>query len=627
MNAYTIRRIFSSILVCILFLTACKEVRETSNDALQTDPHSYARPAEAVVKHLDLDIEANFEKHIIEGTATLTIEKGENAKVLHLDAKEIGTKNIWIQDTEGNTKSASFHSDKSDPILGKDLEISLEPNTEKVIIDYMTHPHAEALKWLNPQQTAGKKHPFLLTQSQAINARTWIPIQDSPGIRFTYSAKVKVPKDLMAVMSATNPTEKSEDGVYTFKMEQPIPAYLLALAIGDLTFASLGDRTGVYAEPSMLEASTYELGEMEDMMKIAEGLYGPYQWDRYDVIVLPPSFPFGGMENPRLTFATPTIIVGDRSLTSLIAHELAHSWSGNLVTNATWNDFWLNEGFTVYFEYRIMEALKGREYSEMLAKLSFQDLEQEIEEIGKDHADTHLYLELKGKNPDDGVTSIPYDKGYYFLRLIEETVGREKFDSFLKDYFNTNAFKTMTTEKFLAHLNTTLLTPEQQVTVNIDSWVHGPGIPANHPIAKSDKFTQVETAIEAFMNKGEADKEGKKTWTTHEWLHFIRHLPEAITNEQLTDLDKAFDLTNSKNPEIQCAWYKVTLNHQYAAANDAVEAFLIRVGRRKFLTPLYKAMVKTEEGKKMAKSIYAKARPNYHPISTNTLDPIVGYTP
>jgi len=590
------------------------------------DPHSYARPSEVVVTHLHLDIRVDFEQEIIEGDARLDIKKAQNASLLRLDTKELSIKEVWTIDHEGQTKKAQFEVQDADPILGSALIVEINESILSVQVRYSTSPHAEALKWLNPQQTAGKKHPFLLTQSQAINARTWIPIQDGPGMRFTYSARVQVPPHLMAVMSATNPTERSTTGIYEFEMCQPIPAYLLALAVGDFTFKSLGPRTGVYAEPVMLEASAYELAEMEDMLRLAEGLYGPYRWDRYDVIVLPPSFPFGGMENPRLTFATPTIIVGDRSLTSLIAHELAHSWSGNLVTNATWNELWINEGFTVYFEYRIMEALKGREYSEMLAQLSLYDLKAEIAEVGDSNPDTHLYLQLEGRNPDDGVTSIPYEKGYYFLRLIANTVGRERFDAFLASYFNAHAFKSMDTPTFLSYIKEHLLTQEEEKQINIPAWIYGPGLPSNLPTPNSNRFEKVEAEIEKWKTGAAATSLASSKWTTHEWLHFIRHLPTPLTESQMIELDNAFGLTSSKNPEIQCAWYQLCLQKGYNQANEAIEAFLIRVGRRKFLSPLYKEMVKTESGTQMAMSIYTKARPNYHPISTNTIDKIVGFS-
>jgi len=609
-------------------------IPDKSSDTIESekfrvnDPHSYAVPDQAVVKHLNWSAEVDFENRQIRGIAELLIEKAPNAEKLILDTKNLSIEKIALDEDDSTT----YRLGKDDMHRGQALEISITPETEKVQIYYTTSKTAEALQWLDPVQTAGKKHPFLFTQSQAILARSWIPIQDSPGIRFTYTAEVKVPKDLLALMSAQNPVALNENGVYRFEMRQPIPAYLMALAVGKVEFEALSERTGVYAEPSVVDAAAYEFADMEKMLQTAEGMYGPYRWERYDVIVLSPSFPFGGMENPRLTFATPTILAGDRSLTSLIAHELAHSWSGNLVTNATWNDFWLNEGFTVYFEMRIMEELYGREYSEMLAQLSLQGLKEEIEDFKSQgrEKDTRLKLDLAGRNPDDGVTAIPYDKGYLFLRWLEEKVGREKFgrekfDAFLRKYFDVHAFKVMTTEAFLEYLKVNLfekndlLYPEGKVA----QWIYSPGLPEDHPKPKSDRFSHVEKAADKWLEDLPADQMPVQDWTTHEWLHFLHYLPDELSHEQMRELDAIFDLTESTNSEILSAWLEHVIRNQYTEGYNSLERFLIETGRRKFLVPLYKELMKTEAGRRMALEIYKKARPNYHYVSTNTLDEIV----
>ena len=589
------------------------------------DPHASAEKGGAVVTHLDLDIALDFGKKIISGTATLTIQNPAGKPYLYLDTKDLAISAVSLLAKDQTATPATYELLAGDSILGRPLAIKIDQGTQAVQIRYATSPTAEALQWLEPNLTAGKKHPFLLTQSQAINARTWVPIQDSPGIRFTYNAKVTVPPALLAIMSAENPRERNAEGVYTFEMEQPIPAYLLALAVGDLVYQEVGPRTGVYADPGVLAAAVYEFGEMEEMMTIAEKLYGPYAWEQYDVVVLPPSFPFGGMENPRLTFATPTVLAGDRSLVSLIAHELAHSWSGNFVTNATWDDFWVNEGFTVYFEYRIMEELKGREYSEMLAMISHQDLEEAINDL--DRKDTHLKLGLHGRHPDDGMTSIAYDKGYYFLRLIEETVGRETFDVFLKAYFTENAFKVMDTERFLERLDRELLKdhPDLKAKLDIDLWVYGPGIPANCPKAETPLFKRVESAMADWLAGKSLATLPTEGWNTHQWLYFLRSLEDGTTPAQMAALDAAYHFTQSGNTEIQCEWYKHAVRHGYEPAYAAMEGFLTSVGRRKFLTPLYREMMETEASKKMALAIYQKARPTYHPISYMTIDGIVGW--
>lgn len=582
------------------------------------DVHSFARPEEVIMNHLDLDIKVDFDKKVISGKASIGIDNKTGADSIHLDTQDLTIEKVTLD----NEQATQFTLGKKVKHLGSDLAIAIKPETKTVTIHYQSSPQAEALQWLNPQQTAGKKYPFLFTQSQAILARSWVPCQDSPGIRFTYTATVQVPKDLLALMSASNPTEKNATGSYQFKMEQKIPAYLLALSVGDVAFKSLGKRTGVYAEPATLEKATYEFGETEQMLESAEKLYGAYAWDRYDLLVLPPSFPFGGMENPRLTFATPTILAGDRSLTSLVAHELAHSWSGNLVTNMTWNDFWLNEGFTVYFERRIMEALYGKSYADMLALLGYQDLMETVEELGKTSDDTKLKLNLEGRSPDDGVSDIAYEKGYFLLRLIEENVGRERWDAFVKGYFKTYAFRSMNTEDFLIYLQDKLLKNDKALIdkIGLEKWVYQPGIPDNCPKVVSERFIAVEKQAAAF-EKGQSSKTlVTKGWSSHEWLHFVRNLPTKLSLTQMTDLDQAFHFTQSGNSEVLSAWLLHVVNNQYAPGYLALETFLVQVGRRKFLIPLYKALLQTPEGKQRAKDIYQKARPNYHYVAVSTID-------
>jgi aminopeptidase N len=433
---------------------------------------------------------------------------------------------------------------------------------------------------------------------------------------------VKVPQGLMALMSAENPQSISADGTYSFKMDQPIPSYLMALAVGDVQFRPIGDRTGVYAIPSLIDAAANEFSDMQAMVDAAEKLYGPYVWGRYDLLILPPAFPFGGMENPKLTFATPTIIAGDKSLVSLVAHELAHSWSGNLVTNSTWDDFWLNEGFTVYFEQRIMEAVYGRERAEMLAQLSRQDLDATLTEISASAhpEDTRLKLALEGRSPDDGMTDIAYNKGYFFLRLIEETAGRDKFDAFIKSYFDTHKFQVMDTERFLEYLRANLVTPEMERQINIQAWVYGEGLPANAPVVESNELSQVDKLREQW-EKGEAKiaELPWERWSYQERYRFISNFSEVVTAKQMQTLDAHFAISATGNNEVLFAWLEQAIRKNYTPAYDELEKFLTSVGRRKFVAPLYEAMVATNQIQ-LAKSIYAKARPGYHAVTVGTVD-------
>ena len=582
------------------------------------DIHSFARPDEAVVRHLELDLDVDFEGQRLAGSAKLHIDVKDGAKELVLDINGLTVDRVTL----GDGSAAQFTVGEARPHLGSPLTITLRAGTAWVKVDYASAPDAAAVQWLTPGQTAGGKHPFLFTQSQAIMARTWVPCQDSPGVRMTYEATVRVPKGLMAIMSAENATELSPEGVYRFRMPQPIPSYLLALAVGDLEFRSLSHNSGVWAEKPMIDASAWELADTPKMIEAAEKIYGPYRWGQYDVLVLPPSFPFGGMENPRLTFATPTILAGDRSLVNLVAHELAHSWSGNLVTNATWNDFWLNEGFTVYFERRIMEAVAGRDYSEMLALLGYQDFEEAVGELPA--RDTHLFFDLEGRDPDEGATKLPYEKGYFLLRLIEETVGREAWDAFLREYFDRHAFQSMTTEAFLAELRSKLLSkiPGSEERIALEQWVYSPGIPENAPQVHSDAFVRVEQQVKAFDGGTPAAQLATQNWSTHEWIHFLRHLPK-LSPERMAALDAAFHFTSSGNSEILHEWLMRSIEQKYEPAYDALEKFLLRQGRRKFLKPLYQKLAETPEGMERAKKIYAKARPMYHSVSYRTIDQIV----
>jgi leukotriene A-4 hydrolase/aminopeptidase len=588
------------------------------------DQYSYARPNEAVIKHLDLDIEVNFRNKKITGKATFQIENKTGTDKIFFDTKHLDIEKVTLGKGDQPTDFALVGYEE---YLGRKLEVSIEPYTRTINIFYSTRPEAMALQWLNPEQTAGKVHPYLFTQSEPTYARSWIPIQDSPGIRITYNAKVKVPKDLVAVMSATNPQERNDEGVYSFKMEHPIPGYLIAMAVGDLVFKPLGERTGVYTERELIDAAVYEFGELEEMLAIVEGLYGAYRWGRYDLIVLPPSFPFGGMENPMLTFVTPTLIAGDRSLVSVVAHELAHSWSGNLVTNATWNDFWINEGFTVYLERRIMEVLYGKSYTEMLALLGYQDLQYTINLLGNHDPDTYLELQLNGRDPDEALTDIAYEKGALFLKTAENEVGRKRWDKFLRTYFDRFAFQSMSSKQFVKYFNQHLIQGDTVLgeKIKIDKWVYGPGIPDNHPPIKSERFIAVDGEISKWVAGAKATDLIVEKWTTHEWLHFLRHLPNRILKTRMSDLDNTFMLTQSGNSEILCAWFIHVIRNEHHPSYIALEDFLVRVGRRKFLSPLYKELSKTAENKKRGLAIYKRARPNYHLISAITIDGILGW--
>jgi leukotriene-A4 hydrolase len=615
--------ILSGLLIITLF--ACnrqkKEEQSKNNSTMTTrDPHSYARPEEAVVTHLSLNLDIDFDKHIFKGVAVLSIKIFNDAKQIILDTRDLKIEKI----TNDAGIPLQFELGKKDQFLGEALTIQIQ-DEKTISVFYSTSDSAAAVQWLTAEQTAGKTADFMFTQSQAILARTWVPIQDSPGIRFTYDAKVTVPANMMALMSAENPQTKNSNGTYSFNMPQPVPAYLLALVAGDVVFKSIDSRSGVYAESVTIDKAVNEFADLPKMISAAENLYGKYEWGRYDLIILPPSFPFGGMENPRLTFATPTILAGDRSLTTLVAHELAHSWSGNLVTNATWNDFWMNEGFTVYFENRIMEALYGKDYTDMQKVLGFEDLKSTMAELGETSNDTRLKLILDNRDPDDGMNDIAYEKGHCLLLLIEKTVGREKFDRFLKSYFQRHAFKTISTEQFLKEYDEELIEGNKALadSIRIEDWIYKPGLPSNFLMTVSQKFIQVEKQAKDWINGKPAKELSTQNYSTYEWLRFIGNLPSTISHERMLELDDAFHFSETGNSEILFAWLELAIKNNYKEAYPALKQFLINVGRRKFVKPLFMEMVKTPEGKKMAKEIFAVARPNYHSITAKTIEDIL----
>jgi leukotriene-A4 hydrolase len=573
------------------------------------DIHSFSNPQQICVKHFNLDLKVRFDRRSVQGAVILTVRRRDPKG----DKLVLDTRLLQIDEAQWSTDGSTFHEAQFelgvvDSILGRPLSIHLPRDANFVRINYSSDPLASGLQWLTPEQTAGKLYPFMFSQSQAIHARSWIPLQDTPGVHVTFDAKVHAPRELTAVMGAA----KLSTGV--FRMEHPIPSYLIGIAVGDLAFQATGNRSGVYAERPVVARAAKEFEDTEDMIEAAERLFGPYRWGRYDLLVMPPSFPFGGMENPCLTFATPTILAGDKSLVSLVSHELAHSWSGNLVTNATWRDFWLNEGFTTYFERRIVEAVYGREREEMEAALGFQDLEGEIKSLPA--KDTILHIDLTGRDPDDGATHVPYEKGALFLRSLEEKYGRVRFDTFLKRYFDHFAFRSITTAEAIEYMKRNL-----DPMLDADAWIYQPGLPSDAPHPTSEALDNVDAAAGEWLKAGRfpvAD-----AWSTHEWVRFLRALPELLTLEQMRAFDRTYSLTASGNNEILQQWLLMSVRNDYTPANGKLEDFLTTTGRRKYIKPLYEESAKNPKRRERAIQIYETARLGYHPITQSTIDSIL----
>ena len=601
------------------------------------DIHSYAQPEIARVKHVALDLAADFDTGVLAGTAALDIQGVQGANEIILDVRNLDLKGV----TDASGRPLQYETGDNDALLGQPLTIRFPAltagETRRIVIAYATRPDAAALQWLTPAQTAGGQQPYMFSQGQAILTRTWVPTQDSPGIRQTWDARIVAPSELKVVMSGEGLGQSEPAGAgrtaWRYRMSNPVPPYLIAIGVGDVAFQSIDERTGVWTEPSMLAAAHKELIPTAEMVDVAEALYGPYRWGRYDILVLPPSFPFGGMENPRLTFATPTIIAGDQSLVSLVAHELAHSWSGNLVTNATWADFWLNEGFTVYFENRIMEQLYGRDRALMLQSLGWGDLQSTLADLPP--ADTRLKLDLTGRDPDEGLTDVAYEKGAAFLRTIERTVGRERFDGWLKGYFERNAFRPMTTDLFLEDIRANLIRGDAALESQLmmDAWIYQPGMPSNWRPPVSDAFAPVDAAARAvFADKGPASAVPWAGWSTQERQRFLAWRPEGLaagrdwlTDAQLVDLEAALNLREEGNAELVFAWLQIAVQHRYQPAVPTLERFLTTMGRRKFVLPLFTSLwAEGDWGRPIATRLYARARPGYHPVTTNSVDAVVG---
>jgi leukotriene-A4 hydrolase len=613
--------------LCAVFLLAAS-IAHSAEVPVQ-DSHSYANTRDFRTTHVALDLRADFERRQLTGSVDLSLERlNADARELILDTRDLTIDSVAL--TGAAPRALKFRLGSEDPILGAPLRIELPSaaGAQPVIrIVYRTSPGASGLQWLEPAQTAGKRQPFVYSQSQPVHARSWIPLQDTPAIRMTYAARIRTPPQLLAVMSAENDPNAVRDGDYSFRMPQAVPSYLLALAVGDLQFKSVGPRTGVYAEPSVVGAASDEFRDVESMLRACEQLFGPYRWGRYDLLILPPSFMWGGMENPRLSFITPTVIAGDRSLVSLIAHELAHSWSGNLVTNANWDSVWLNEGFTTYLERRIVERLYGPERRAMEDVLGLQSLRRDMADLEArgDKELTRLAIDLRGRDPDDGFSDVAYEKGRLFVGFLESRVGSGPLDEFLRGYFAHFAFKSVSTEEFLQYLDARLIRPpaSKLTMAEVRAWVDQPGLPATAVLPQSDAFDKVDAEKNAWLaGRRTAKQLDTAGWTTHQWLHFLDNLPHDISAARMRELDDAWKLSSASNSEIAHSWLKNVIRAKYAPAYPRLEQYLTGIGRRKLVKDLYEELVKTPEGAQRARAIYAKARPSYQVPLAEQLDKV-----
>jgi leukotriene-A4 hydrolase len=581
------------------------------------DPHSYADLTQGKITHIDLRIKTDFDTHILQVEADYQLAEPVSGS-LFLD-----TAGIDLVQAVANGQELVWEFDEQDELLGERLHLKDLDHVSAFTLTLNTSPEARALQWLPDVQTAGGKHPFLYSQCQAIHARSIFPCQDTPSVRFTYSAEVEVPKALTAVMAAEQlgGEERGANKVFRFKMPQPIPSYLFAIGVGNLAFRELGPRTGVYAEPEIVEAAAWEFAENEAKIVEAEKLLGPYLWGRYDLLILPPSFPYGGMENPRLTFLTPTAILGTRGQTNLITHELAHAWTGNLVTNATWEDFWLNEGWTTYAETRITEVLEGMEIADLMAVYDEQRLFEIMNRVGMDSPLTRLKVPSEGRDPDATTTIIPYYKGSFLLKECEYAVGRERFDAFIHKYTGKYQFQSLTTEAFLDFLKQEL--PGVFEKVNIAHWVYESGLPTERHRPQSALYETVRQVVEAYKQGTRPTREQVADWHRYQILAFLQMLPERIPVEDCKYFEEILELEKKNDAGHYMYFYATCIASGYQEILPRVEEFIGRVGRMLYVLPIFRAMIASDWAKADARRILEQVRERHHKITVHVINKLL----
>ena len=601
------------------------------------DVSSQSNPHEISISHMDLDILIDFPNKSVKGHADLTLKiQDPNSTRLVLDVTTLKIKSVTDLSDNQALKTSLAEPNK---ILGTAFTIELgkkytESDKPKLRIAFETVPEATALQWLDPSQTLGKKHPYMFSQCEEIHARSLIPCQDTPAVKFTFTAKVSVPKPLRALIGGILIKEETDGelNVYHYEQKIPIPSYLFAIAGGDISYVDISPRIRAYCEEGYLEQSKYEFEPADKLLQAAEELLTPYEWIRYDVLVLPPSFPFGGMENPCLTFLSPTLLAGDRSLINVMIHEMTHSWIGNLVTNANWSHFWLNEGINVYYERRVGAALYGDDHLQLASIEGLKDLEGYVKGIGEQHPYSVLVTNLEGIDPDDAYSSLYYEKGYFLCLYLEQLLGLEFMGYFFKEYVKTFRLKSITTDNFLDLLKAKVQEKfpedglEKLKQVDWDGWLYKPGVLPQQPKLDYTEYNVVKAlATEYFNNLDNPEKlasheelsSGK--WETIKVLLFFEVFGELVKNDKKKISESTLDWLDNKykfsdrNAEIACKWFQLCITQGYTKVDAKIEAFLTTIGRMKFVRPLFKAL--TDSGRTdFAKSIYEKNKGSKHSL-------------
>lgn len=621
------RHVLALVAIALTSFGCSQNPEPVADDALDRDHYSFANIDQFVTDHLRLDLAVDFDARELHGSATLDMRRVDiAADEIILDTRDLTIENVRFVAANGELLDATYRLGEVDDFMGTPLVITvpgpLQGESELTVhIDYRTSPGSTALGWLPAELTAGGKHPFLFSQSQSIHARSWVPLQDTPAIRITYSARIQTPPELLAVMSADNDTDAKRTGSYEFDMPQPIPAYLLAIAVGDLHFAEIGEDTGVYAEPQLLDASAFEFADTQAMFETAEAMFGPYRWGRYDLLILPPSFPYGGMENPRLSFLTPSLLAGDRSLVSVVAHELAHSWSGNLVTNLTWRDGWLNEGWTSYLEYRLMQVIYDEDRADEENLISYRELLLNFATVDPQYQ--ALAPDIHHVDPEGDSGSIAYHKGNLFLQYLENKFGRDVFDQFIADYFDEFAFQGITTEKFVDFLDARLLSVHHGIVsrAQVEKWMYEPGLPEGAVLPTSTNLDAAAT-MAATWSKGEIEVSDLPVsdWSPQATIHFINSLDADLPTDKLSEIDAALGLSETRNAEIGRTWFIQVAERQHRPAYDDLARHLQRFGRTRLVQPVYVALAKNGDDAALAKQLFDEARGNYHPLTNASIE-------
>eukprot|EP00927_Polykrikos_kofoidii_P049772 TRINITY_DN43785_c0_g1_i1.p1 TRINITY_DN43785_c0_g1~~TRINITY_DN43785_c0_g1_i1.p1 ORF type:complete len:623 (-),score=111.48 TRINITY_DN43785_c0_g1_i1:103-1971(-) len=591
--------------------------------ALGPDPHSFANFHEIVVQHMDLAFDIDFNRHVFTGTATLKLRRlVPSCNILKLDVK--GLRILGIRQ-EGTNDALWLRLVSSVSELGDCLEVTLPPGSADspvvIIVAFETAPGAAAIQWLEPVQTAGGKHPLVFTQCQAICSRTLFPCQDTPSVKSSFTLTVTCPQPLVALGSGIRQdcSDEASNGTNTFKFSQNVPvmAYLVAVICGSLEERSVGSRSSIWVESPVADAAQEEFQGVPDaFIGAAEKIVGSsYDWGRYDIALLPRSFIFGGMENPNMTFFSSALMTGDGSLLTTLAHEITHAWSGNLVTNAKWKDFWLNEGFTRYIERRILGRLRGKAFRGLLLTVGYNDLVRTVQLLTScgENQFTALEPELVGIDPGRAFSRIPYEKGSLFLFYLEGIVGGEEaMTEWLKTYFSDFARQSIETADFKKHFCNFFdeRNPAALKGVDWDAWLHGRGLPsfdlksyADQSLVKdtrdlADRWLSGGTSLMVKPEPEGVSSNDLVSWQSQQIMVFLDNLinagPCKMPKERLGCMDELYCFTQTRNVEVSFRWLHLCMMNRREECLPAVEAFVSNNGRGVYLKTLYAELLKLD---------------------------------